>query len=165
PRMAAPIGLTSWDWLSEGEVAGAPINYGGSNLMMNALDHARFGHLYVNAGKWNGEQILPAGWVKKSTRNQVPLDLPPADNDRADTEGRGIYGYNWWIINKGKDAPVAGAFTSGLNHNVCLVVPEWDMVIVRMGVDGNPEGITKHAVYSEVLRRLAPGVTYLYPTK
>lgn len=47
-------------------------------------------------------------------------------------------------------------YTSGLNHNVCLVVPEWDMVIVRMGMDGNPAA-GKQAVYTELLERLVPG--------
>ncbi len=90
-------------------------------------------------------------------RNHVPADLTLADTDRKGADGRGVYGYNWWVINRGKDAPVAAAFTSGLNHNVCLVVPEWKLVLVRMGVDGNPAE-TKHAVYSEVLRRLGVGI-------
>lgn len=39
-------------------------------------------------------------------------------------------------------------YACGLNHNVCFVIPEWNMVIVRMGVDGNPpEG--KHVIWNE----------------
>lgn len=157
-RVGTPIGLTTIHWMSEGKVDSLPINYGGSNLEMNALDHARFGHLFLNDGRWAGKQILPEGWADRAMVNQVSADLAMGDTDRNSTDGRGIYGYNWWVINKGEDAPVAAAFTSGLNHNVCLVVPEWNLVLVRMGVDGNPEALSKHELYGELLRRLAPGI-------
>ncbi len=156
-RVFTKIGIVKREWWGEGAVAGAPINFGGTGLLMSASEQARFGWLMVNGGKWRGEQILPEGWAAEAMRNHVPADLTLADTDRKGADGRGVYGYNWWVINRGKDAPVAAAFTSGLNHNVCLVVPEWKLVLVRMGVDGNPAE-TKHAVYSEVLRRLGVGI-------
>ena len=36
------------------------------------------------------------------------------------------------------DAPPKTYYASGLNHNLLLVIPEWNKVVVRMGVDGNP---------------------------
>ena len=42
---------------------------------------------------------------------------------------------------------------SGLNHNVCAIIPEWNMVIVRTGNDKNPpEG--KHVVWNEFLKKI-----------
>jgi CubicO group peptidase (beta-lactamase class C family) len=149
-----PIGIKNWTWRSEEAMPdGTPVNLGGMGIKMCALDQARFGLLFLNDGVWNGKRLLPEGWVEKATTNQVSKTIKLADSDYKKPDGRGIYGFNWWVI----DTPVHAYYTSGLNHNVCLVVPEWDMVIVRMGVDGNPEA-GKHKVYSELLRRLAPGI-------
>ncbi len=149
-----PIGIKNWAWWSEEALKdGTPVNFGGTGIKMCAADQARFGHLFLNDGVWDGKRVLPEGWVAQATTNQVPKTLGLANTGRKSTDGRGIYGFNWWVIN----APVKAYYTSGLNHNVCLVVPEWDMVIVRMGVDGNPEA-GKHAVYMGLLERLAVGV-------
>jgi CubicO group peptidase (beta-lactamase class C family) len=156
----SPIGIKDWTWWSEEALPdGTPINFGGTGLKMCAADQARFGLLYLNDGEWKGKQLLPEGWVKEATVNQVPKSLALADTDRKATDGRGIYGYNWWVINAADGvSPVDAYYTSGLNHNVCLVIPAWDMVIVRMGVDGNPE-YGKHRLYSELLQRLNTGIS------
>lgn len=126
---------------------------------MCAADQARFGLLFLNDGLWDGQQVLPEGWVKEATVNQVPKTIALADTDRKATDGRGIYGYNWWVINAADGvSPVDAYYTSGLNHNVCLVIPDWDMVIVRMGIDGNPE-YGKHRLYSELLQQLDSGIS------
>ena len=152
-RLFSKIGIPKRAWWGEGEVDGVPINFGGTGLRMSAAEQARFGLLMLHDGVWDGERLLPEGWVAEATRNQVPGDIAIGETDRKRTDGRGKYGYNWWVINEGTDAPVAAAFTSGLNHNVCLVVPAWDLVLVRQGVDGNPE-LGKHRLYSEFLRIL-----------
>jgi CubicO group peptidase (beta-lactamase class C family) len=155
-----PIGIKNWTWWSEEALPdGTPVNFGGTGLKMCAADQARFGLLFLNNGLWGDQQILPQGCVKEATVNQVPKTLALADTDRKATDGRGIYGYNWWIINAADGvSPVDAYFTSGLNHNVCLVIPAWDMVIVRMGIDGNPE-YGKHRLYSELLQRLNSGIS------
>jgi CubicO group peptidase (beta-lactamase class C family) len=161
-RLLRKIGIEPREWWGEGYVGDSvPINFGGTGLKMSASEQARFGLLYLNDGRWRDEQIVPKEWVRAATSVQVPDDLPVADTDRAATDGTGRYGYNWWIIPPTQENPRA-AYTSGLNHNVCMIVPEWDMVFVRMGVDGNPEA-GKQAVYTEVLRRLAAGVSRRQP--
>lgn len=158
-KVMSPLGIRNWTWWSEEALPdGTPLNFGGTGLKMSAEDHARLGLLYLNDGMWGARRVLPAGWVDRATRVQVPTELPVADTDRRTTDGTGIYGYNWWVINAADGiSPVDAYYTSGLNHNVCLVVPAWDLVLVRAGTDGNPE-IGKHRLYSELLRRLAPGV-------
>ena len=160
-RLFSRIGIPQREWWGEGEVGGHPINFGGTGLKMSASEQARFGLLMLHKGYWNDGnttiRVLPGDFVEQATTTRVPASLPLADTDRKSTGGPGRYGFNWWTINEGTDAPVAAAFTSGLNHNVCLIVPAWNMVIVRMGVDGNPS-IPKYEVYAEVLRLLAPGV-------
>jgi hypothetical protein len=105
--------------------------------------------------------------VQAATAPQVPLHLKVADTDRAGSDGRGVYGFNWWVNGtqaNGKrlmpDAPAGAYFAAGLNHNICLVIPEWEMVIVRMGTDGNPRG--GHAsTLNAFLRRLGMAVSPL----
>ncbi|PHI19276.1 hypothetical protein CEQ90_13770 [Lewinellaceae bacterium SD302] len=158
PRLFDPIGIEPRAWWGEGMINDSTkINFGGTGLRMSASEHSRFGLLMLNQGNWEGQQLLDATFVAAAISNQVPGSMVIGDTDRKSTGGRGIYGYNWWVINEGTDAPVAAAFTSGLNHNVCLVVPAWKMVIVRMGMDGNPEA-GKHFVYSELLKRLEQGI-------
>jgi CubicO group peptidase (beta-lactamase class C family) len=53
---------------------------------MTPLDMAKFGYLYLNEGHWDGDQIIPANWVKESTYSQI----------RADTL-QNSYGYQWWV--------------------------------------------------------------------
>ena len=48
------------------------------------------------------------------------------------------------------DAPPGVAYMSGLNHNVCAIALEWNMVLLRQGNDKNPpEG--KHVVWNHFI--------------
>jgi CubicO group peptidase (beta-lactamase class C family) len=159
-RMTSKIGFGEWEWHPEGGIDGVPINNGCTNVIVNAKQLARFGHLYLNLGNWNGKQIIPESWVKMATTVQVPESTPVADTDRKSARGSGAYGFNWWInggLSAMPDAPSGTYYASGLNHNVCFVIPEWNMVIVRMGVDGNPPE-DKHVVWNEFLKRLGKGI-------
>lgn len=156
-RIGSRIGLGDWEWHGEGEVDGLEINNGCTGISLNAKQFARFGHLFLNMGTWDGDQLISRGWVREATRAQVPESLPVASTDRANVKGSGSYGYNWWVnggLTALPDAPDGTYYASGLNHNVCFIVPEWNMVFVRMGTDGNPpEG--KHVVWNEFLRKFA----------
>jgi hypothetical protein len=79
------------------------------------------------------------------------------DTDRASTIGPGCYGFNWWVNGRMADgrmklpgAPEGTFFASGLNNNKCLVIPDWNMVVVRMGQDGHPPD--KDRVYGTFLQ-------------
>ncbi|MEM6648401.1 MAG: serine hydrolase [Bacteroidota bacterium] len=164
-RVMQPIGITDWSWWEEYEVDELPIAYGATGVRLDALELARFGLLFLNDGVWDGTRLLPEGWVTGATQNHVPTTIALADTDRSATDGRGIYGYNWWtngITPDGTrsmpDAPVGTYYASGLHNNMLFVVPEWDLVLVRRGEDGNPPA-GKANVYNRILRTLAPGVT------
>jgi len=81
-RVLTPIGMKEVDWWSEETVDGVPLRNGCTGVKLNALDFARFGHLFLNQGRWDGRQLVPAGWVAAATRNQVPATTPLADTDR-----------------------------------------------------------------------------------
>lgn len=154
------IGIGEYQWNPEQEVNGVEINNGCTNVRINAEQLARFGHFYLNEGNWDGAQLLSKGWVAKATQNQVFTDKV-ADTDRNNVDGRGCYGYNWWVngmMPTGKyhmpDAPKSLYYASGLHNNMCFVIPEWDMVFVRRGEDGNPAK-GKPFVYNEFFKRMA----------
>jgi CubicO group peptidase (beta-lactamase class C family) len=88
-------------------------------------DLARFGLLFLNDGVWNGERILPEGWVAYSTRQT------PAQDPRSRSDGWG-YGAQWWLL--GTDS-----YTSaGRRGQFTTVVPSQEVVVVRTGLDPEP---------------------------
>jgi CubicO group peptidase (beta-lactamase class C family) len=159
-KITSHIGFGEWNWQEEKDYQGIPINNGCTGVKVSSLQLARFGHLMLNQGRWGNKQLISSSWVNEATRNQIADSVDLADTDRKSIDGRGKYGYNWWIFSKGKDAPVDAYYASGLFHNICLVIPEWNMVIVRTGHDGNPiEG--KHLVYGEFMKLLQKGIRNL----
>ena len=157
-RLMSPLGIKRWTWWSETATAdGTPLNFGGTGLKLSAADQARFGLLFLNAGRWRDRQLLPADYVARATSVQVSPGVPVADTDRRNVVGPGRYGLGWWVIEPAAGVPTRAFYTSGLNHNVCLVIPAWDMVVVRAGTDGNPAA-GKHAVYTELVRKLADAI-------
>ncbi len=96
-----------------------------SQVYTNARDLARLGLLYLNNGKWNGEQILPQSWIQ-FVRTPAPS-----------THGRGrFYGGQWWLPPDDRtDVPANTYSTSGNRGQYIVVVPSHDLVIVRRGLD------------------------------
>ena len=161
-RIFTRIGVTTQSWQPEGDMDGLPIRNGCTWLKMSARDLARFGHLMLNAGRWNGEQLVAEEWVRAATSVQVPATLPIGQTDRRNVIGSGCYGFNWWVNGtvRGEDRllpdlPERAFFSAGLKHNVCLVVPEWGLVLVRLGEDHNPPD-GHAAVLNDVARLLQP---------
>ena len=152
----------TWNWYPEQDVDDIEINNGCTNVHVNAMQLAKVGQLFLNRGKWNGRQLIPEQWCRQATRSQVEASIPVFDGDRSNVKGSGSYGFNWWVNSKDglsrmPDAPLGVSYMSGLNHNVCFIVPEWDMVIIRMGDDKNPpEG--KHVVWNKFLGILSAGI-------
>jgi len=143
-RIADPIQMNSskWDWGDLATIDGIVINGGSGNsqkhMFISARDMARFGHLYLNAGRWNGQQLISRDWVRQATSVQVPATRPWQSR----SEGPGCYGFNWWTngqIPEGQrkwpSAPAGTFAAEGHNNNRCFVVPEWNMVVVRLGLD------------------------------
>lgn len=103
---------------------------GSSYLFATARDYARFGLLYLNDGVWQGERILPEGWVAYSTS---PTPAAP----------KGQYGAHFWL-NGGRDSNPADRiypqlpgdtfFARGYQGQTMAVIPSRKLVIVRLGM-------------------------------
>ena len=116
------IGMTSA--VIETDAAGTFV---GSSLMYaTARDWARFGQLYLNDGAWNGERILPEGWVE-FTRTSAPADIHRS------------YGAHFWLgvpSDAGSPAPALpdGALqAAGHEGQYITIIPSHGAVIVRLG--------------------------------
>ncbi|MCI0741537.1 MAG: beta-lactamase family protein [Gemmataceae bacterium] len=163
-RIMDPIGADpkQWKWGVRKEV-NLYVNSGsgnaGGHVQISARELARVGHLMLNRGKWDGKQLLSATWVEQSTSVQVPASLANA-HPKGKIEGSGQYGYNWWVNGtnqagkrKWPDAPRATFAALGFNNNRLWVIPEWHMVIVRLGQDEAQREIDD-TVSNEFLRRV-----------
>ena len=103
---------------------------GSSYINATARDFARFGLLYYNDGVWNGERILPEGWVKQTV-------APPATNKLKN------YGYQFWLNGLRKDdpskrkypdAPVDMYYCDGYAGQAIYIIPSKNLVVVRLGL-------------------------------
>lgn len=103
---------------------------GGSYCFCTAEDFARFGLLYLRDGVWDGRRILPEGWVDYA---RTPTPQSPG--------GVAPYGAQWWL-----DFGGPGSFSAnGFEGQFTLVVPDLDMVIVRLG---KTPAVDDHALWT-----------------
>jgi CubicO group peptidase (beta-lactamase class C family) len=164
-RIADPIGMNSqqWHWPEYTREKGIVVNGGAGNadkhVFISAREFARLGHLFLNRGNWNGRQLIDVGWIRRATSIQVAATLPWAQPE-SQIDGRGGYGFNWWVNGVKTDgqrvwpgAPASVFAAAGHNNNRCFVVPEWQMVIVRLGQDESDRKVTD-AHWGEFLRLL-----------
>jgi CubicO group peptidase (beta-lactamase class C family) len=92
--------------------------------LASARDWARLGNLYLQDGAWNGERILPEGFV-----TFVRTVAPAWEADK-----RPIYGGFFWINGDGSyPVPEDAYFMAGAGGQTTLIVPSHDLVVVRLG--------------------------------
>ena len=115
-RLFAPIGMRS----AEARSDDAGTFVGSSYVYATARDFARFGTLYLRDGVWDGERILPEGWVDHG-RAARPGSVDP--------ETGNLYGGHWWVV--GDD--LGSYWANGYQGQSTLVCPGLDLVAVRMG--------------------------------
>jgi len=185
PRLFEPLGIENptWDASPQG------ITLGGVGLSIRTEDIARFGLLYLQKGKWNGKQLVPAAWVATATARQTSNGSDPtSDWDQG-------YGYQFWrcrhgfyrgdgafgqfcIVMPEQDAVVA--ITSGTRDMQTIMNLIWDNLLPAMQptpLAADPDsdqklrstlaGLTLHQPWGAITSAIAPqvsGRTYLFPT-
>jgi CubicO group peptidase (beta-lactamase class C family) len=77
-------------WLVDGQ--GMVMGFGGFNAVLR--DYGRFGLLYLNDGRVDGKQVVPAEWIRESLRMDA-AHLTPGVSALSDSPLG--YGYQWWI--------------------------------------------------------------------
>ena len=113
PRLFDPLGIKDPTW----EKSPQGISTGGYGLSVRTEDIAKFGQLYLQKGKWDGKQLVPAAWVEAATARQTSNgSSPKSDWDQG-------YGYQFWRSRHGAYRG-DGAF-----GQYCIVLPEQDAVV------------------------------------
>jgi CubicO group peptidase (beta-lactamase class C family) len=96
-----------------------------SQVYTTARDLARLGLLYLNDGVWDGERILSESWVK-FVRTPAPSTMDDGN----------FYGGQWWLVpDQRTDVPQDAYEMAGHRGQYVIVVPSYDLVIVRRGLD------------------------------
>ena len=117
PRLFGPLGITKYYW----ETCPKGITKGGWGLFLCAEDMAKLGQLYLQRGKWNGQQLVSEYWIEISTARHLKT--------QNDTYG---YGYQLWM----EQRPGSFEYNGMLGQNV-IIYPDMDMVLVTNA--GNKE--------------------------
>lgn len=126
-----PIGAsTTWRWFgydnSWTNVDGVKMQsvsgggHSGGGIFISAEDHARFGLLFLNDGKWKDQQIISKEWI------DMAISPSPANSS---------YGYMWWLNKDGEKNRMSnlsenGFYAAGFGGNYIIVEPDHDLVIV-----------------------------------
>ena len=110
---------------------------------------ARLGILHLQDGVWNGERILPEGWVKYIATAKGPQPGPRRDG--TPTMG---YGAQWWLYDKNFDGIPNDAYAARGNRGQYLVVvPSRNLVLIRRGHDpAGGEGFKLDLFVRDVLK-------------
>ncbi|HXP59913.1 MAG TPA: serine hydrolase [Dongiaceae bacterium] len=95
PRLFRPLGIAGMTW----ETCPRGINTGGWGLSIQTEGLAKFGQLYLQKGAWNGNQLLPAGWIEEAT--SFKIQQPPGPGADLETlkqksDWHQGYGYQFW---------------------------------------------------------------------
>jgi hypothetical protein len=113
PRLFQPLGIEGYDW----ETSPEGLNIANSRLRLKTEDIAKFGQLYLQKGKWKGQQILSKKWISDATHKQTDT---PADG-RESAYG---YGYQFWQCKPNGIYRGDGAY-----GQLCVVMPEQDAIL------------------------------------
>jgi len=95
--------------------------YPAYHFRMSARDLALYGQLYLQEGTWNGEQIVPAGWIEVSTR---PWSVTNPEYGLA----RGML---WGVILPEEDQESHAFYHTGAGMHMLGVYPSHDLVFVH----------------------------------
>lgn len=117
-RLFDVIGMHNATWLTDN--VGNTLTY--RTVYASAREFAKFGYLFLRGGHWDGTQVVPRRYVKKSVR--------PSQTENP------FYGYLWWLNTAGAamaDVPADAFYAAGLDEKRIYVVPSQDLVVVRIG--------------------------------
>ncbi|HEY0455879.1 MAG TPA: serine hydrolase [Verrucomicrobiae bacterium] len=143
PRLFQPLGIEHpvWDTNFQG------VSLGGYGLRVRTEDIAKFGQLYLQRGKWNGQQLLPAHWIAMATSKQTSNGSNPS------SDWNQGYGFQFWrcrhnayrgdgafgqycVVMPDQDAVVA--ITSGIKDMQAVLNIVWDKLLPAMEAHAFP---------------------------
>ena len=148
-KLFDPLGISAITWQTDPR--GIPL--GCTGLELSPRDMAKLGYLYLNHGQWNGEQLVPAEWVEKSTTKHMETKglMNAAEDDG--------YGYFWWIDGYG------GYSAHGFGGQYIFVIPKLNLVAVFTAALPDPVFPTPRKLMEEFVLPAAQANEPLPPTQ
>jgi CubicO group peptidase (beta-lactamase class C family) len=131
-RLFAKLGMSSATL--EPDPSGTYV--GSSFLFATARDWAKFGQLFAQDGVWNGERLLPEGWVAYSSR-----ETPASD---------GLYAAQFWIHPRKWGLPADTFMANGFEGQMVVVIPSKQLVIVRLGCTPDERNFDEKRFLTEI---------------
>lgn len=150
-RIGEKIGIDYdyFDWKVLQERDGLTLNGASGGYMAGVHTSAEnlllVGRLLLQNGEWNGEQLVSRAWLDEARTSQKLAQVPPWDA----LEGwyrdwlPGTYGLHMWVngvkLNGQRLWPSGSEkihAAQGNRNQICMVIPECDAILVRMGDDG-----------------------------
>jgi CubicO group peptidase (beta-lactamase class C family)/pimeloyl-ACP methyl ester carboxylesterase len=115
-----PLTITNYEWMKEKN----GITSAWVGLRMRSRDLLKFGILYLNDGKWNSRQLIPADLVTASIEEQIETPF-------SDSIVRIGYGYQFWTYSEtlaGK--PLTYAQAQGNGGQFIVIDKQSGLVVV-----------------------------------
>jgi CubicO group peptidase (beta-lactamase class C family) len=117
--IARPIGMQDFRPEDVLYFEGSESRFPAYRFWMSARDLARFGQLYLDGGRWHGEQIVPEDWIGRTFQRYSDV-------------GSGVgYGYLWWIM------PDSSYMATGTGGQKIRVYPDRRLVLVNRVYTGS----------------------------
>jgi len=115
-QLFKPLGVSDYRWPTDPD--GNVLGYG--HLELRPRDLLRLGLLYLDAGRWNGLQLLPESFIAAATTPHSAGGPPEGTS----------YGYLWWIT---EDGGLRSFFAGGYGGQYVTVIPELALVVASTG--------------------------------
>ncbi|MCL6265489.1 serine hydrolase domain-containing protein [Flagellimonas myxillae] len=111
-KLFIPLDIGSFEWEKdlEGNV------WGGTGLQLTMEDLAKFGQLFLDKGRWDGEQLVSQEWIEQSST--VQLQIPQSSSG---------YSLHWYVADN-LDKKVV--FGQGYGGQYLMLIPDENMMII-----------------------------------
>ncbi len=151
------------------EQSPAGIVCGGWGMSLRTADMAKLGQLYLQKGKWNGNQLLPTSWIEEATKVQIENGTSLIDTEKAKSDWAQGYGYYVWrcrynayradgsfgqyiIVMPDQDAVLA--ITANVNDMQKELQQVWNYILPAIANKKLPENSNAYNVLIQKLKTL-----------
>ena len=143
-HLFAPLGIDDYYW----DRTPYGLTDTQEGLYVSARSLAKIAQLFLQKGRWQNKQVIPASWVEESTAPHYPTGKA----------GDEAYGYLWWSQPYTfKETTLRAYFGKGFGGQRPIFLPELDMVIVLTGWSILPGQPFFHAM--EAIERVTTAIT------